>query len=158
MSLLLGLALAGPSELGAAAGIAGVRTSAGHHPLQLGLAAWYRRGLGGGLHVEAELWTASLSEPLVTVGSIETRFVRPSVLVGWHGGTRAMKVGFSAGPAVTTITGGLGSNVLVRGGVRVKADLRIPLGEKWFLVSHAGVATRRFSGDVDLMAGLGKRF
>ena len=158
MTVLLGLALAGPSELGVAAGVAGVRTSAGHHPLELGVAAWYRKGLGRGLHVEAELWTASLSEPLVKVGTIETRFVRPSVLVGWHGGTRAMKVGFSVGPSITSISGGLGSNALVRGGVRVKADLRIPLGDKWFLVSHAGVATRRFSGDVDLMAGLGKRF
>ncbi len=159
MMWLLGLALAGPSELGAALGVAGVRTSSGQHPLELGLSAWYRKGLGGGRHVEAELWTATLSEPLVKVGSIDTRFMRPALMVGWHGGTRKSTVGFSAGPALTSISGGLGGgNVLLRAGIRAKIDLRIPLGEHWLLVSHAGFGTRRTSGDVDWMFGMARRF
>jgi hypothetical protein len=159
MMWLLTMAFAGPSEVGVATGVAGLRTSSGQHPLELGGAAWYRKGLGNGLHTEVELWTAALSDPLVKVGTIDTRFVRPSVTFGWHGGTRATKVGFGIGPSATVIYGGLaGDDVLLRAGLRLKADVRVPLGNKWLLVSHAGVATRRLSGDVDLMVGVGRRF
>lgn len=157
--LLAQLALAAPTDAGAALGLAGVRTSAGQHPVRLGLDLWYRRGLGQGLHMEAELWTSSLSDPVPGVGTIDTRLVRPSLLLGWHGGTRKTKVGFSVGPSATVIAGGLGGGqFLLRGGVRAKVDLRVPLGEGWMLVSHAGLGTRRTSGDVDLMLGLARRF
>ena len=159
MWLLTQLALAGPVDFGAAMGLAGVRTSSGQHPLRLGLDLWYRKGLGDGMHLEAELWTSSLSDPAPQVGTIDTRLVKPSLMVGWHGGTTKTRVGFSVGPSVTVLAGGLGGDqLLLRGGLRGKIDLRVPLGEGWALVSHAGLGTRRTSGDVDLMVGLARRF
>lgn len=160
--MLVGSALAGAWEdpdlprldAGVTLGVAAVRSSTGNHRVDPAYGLWVRRGFQA-VYGEVELMGATDADA-TPGGSLRRTLVRPSVVVGWRGGSRPMHVGMAGGVAMSLVAGN--SAFVVQPGVRACGDLHIPLGEKQVLVTRAGVTTRGRGADVDASIGWGFRW
>ncbi|HJN75195.1 MAG TPA: hypothetical protein QGF58_14805 [Myxococcota bacterium] len=142
------------SDLGASLGLVAVRSSTGNHRVDPALGLWARKGFGSGF-AELELGMATNAD-LVPGGKLRRNLYRSAVLVGWRGGSRPMHVSLAGGVAGSTI---IGNGVMAfQPGVRLRGDLRVPVGKRSVFVWQSGMTTRGRGADVDVGIGWGLRW
>ena len=160
--MLVGAALAGAWEdpdlpvmdAGVTLGVAAVRSSTGNHRVDPAYGVWLRKGFGD-VYGEVEVMGATDADS-TPGGTLRRTLVRPSLVVGWRGGSRPMHVGMAGGLAMSVVAGN--ETAVVQPGVRACGDLHVPIGARQVLVTRAGVTTRGRGADVDASIGWGLRW
>jgi hypothetical protein len=145
-------------DLGVDLGVAALRHSTGNHELHPQLGMWFRKGFGSWFG-ELDLDLATGAE-LVPGGKMRNSLVRPSLLVGWRGGSRPMHLGLALGVAGSAYLASspTGSAAAISPGICARMDLHVPVGEHLLLVGSTSGTQRGRSGDFDLSLGGGWRW
>jgi hypothetical protein len=138
-----------------------LRSSAGNHRLHPGIGGWVQHcdNRTKIQHCWMGRVDGALNNQLVPEGVMRSSLLRTSASYGLLLGVEPTKIGFSIGPTIQFLNGGVdGSVLLLQPGGVGQISIQKPVSDEWLMVIGNGYTIRGWSVDADLTIGLGRRW